>query len=82
MRIVSVILLCSMLGACATAAQRLAMDENRCGSYGFVKGTQQFSNCMMQRDLARAHNAAIAAGSGPTTTHCSTYFGQTNCTSY
>ena len=42
-----------MLAACQTAADRRAADEATCGGYGFRRGTEAFSNCLMNQDLER-----------------------------
>ena len=34
-------------------------DNNKCIGYGFTKGTDQFSNCMMQLDISRKEEAAL-----------------------
>ena len=34
-------------------------DQNKCLGYGFAKGTDQFSNCMMQLDISRNEEKAL-----------------------
>ena len=34
-------------------------DQNKCLGYGFTKGTDQFSNCMMQLDISREEEKAL-----------------------
>ena len=34
-------------------------DQNKCINYGFSKGTDQFSNCMMQLDISRNEEKAL-----------------------
>ena len=34
-------------------------DQNKCIKYGFSKGTDQFSNCMMQLDISRNEEKAL-----------------------
>ncbi len=45
-----------VLGACETTspAQQRAADEARCRSYGFRRGTDAFSKCLLDVDLDRA----------------------------
>lgn len=44
------------LGACETTspAQQRAADETRCRSYGFRRGTDAFSKCLLDVDLDRS----------------------------
>jgi hypothetical protein len=44
------------LGACqsTTPAEQRAADEARCRSYGFKRGTDGFSKCLLDVDLDRA----------------------------
>jgi len=44
------------LAACETTspAQQRAADEARCKSYGFKRGTDGFSKCLLDVDLDRA----------------------------
>jgi hypothetical protein len=50
------ILLGLLLAGCETtsAAQQRAADESRCRSYGFRRGTDGFSKCLLDIDLDRA----------------------------
>ncbi|PPD44614.1 MAG: hypothetical protein CTY15_06620 [Methylocystis sp.] len=45
-----------LLGGCETTspAQQRAADEGRCRSYGFRRGTDAFSKCLLDIDLDRA----------------------------
>lgn len=45
-----------LLGACETTspAQQRAADEARCRSYGFRRGSDGFSKCLLDIDLDRA----------------------------
>jgi hypothetical protein len=45
-----------LLGGCETTspAQQRAADESRCRSYGFRRGTDAFSKCLLDVDLDRA----------------------------
>jgi len=45
-----------LLGACETTspAQQRAADEARCRSYGFRRGTDGFSKCLLDIDLDRS----------------------------
>ena len=36
--------------------QQMKMDKKTCEHYGFKKDTAQFSNCLMQIDIARKEN--------------------------
>lgn len=67
MRIVTLLALIAFplaLASCQTAADRRAADEAACAGYGFKPGTQAFSNCLMNQDLARrADNRAFLYGS-------------------
>ncbi|MBM3552911.1 MAG: hypothetical protein FJX45_14385 [Alphaproteobacteria bacterium] len=42
-----------LVGACASTAEQRAMDEGRCRGYGFRKGTDGFSKCLLDVDLNR-----------------------------
>jgi hypothetical protein len=42
-----------LLGACASTAELRAADEGRCRGYGFRKGTDGFSKCLLDVDLNR-----------------------------
>ena len=37
----------------------IADDQNQCLNYGFTKATTEFSNCMMQLDMARKEEKAL-----------------------
>ena len=37
----------------------IADDQNRCLNYGFTTATTEFSNCMMQLDMARKEEKAL-----------------------
>ncbi len=45
-----------LLGACETTspAQQRAADDARCRSYGFRRGTDGFSKCLLDIDLDRS----------------------------
>jgi hypothetical protein len=43
-----------LTGACASTAEQRAADEDRCQSYGFRRGTDSFSKCLLDVDLDRA----------------------------
>lgn len=45
-----------LLGACETTspARQRAADDARCRSYGFRRGTDGFSKCLLDIDLDRA----------------------------
>lgn len=51
-----VLTLGAMLGACETTSpqQQRAGDEARCRSYGFKRGTDGFSKCLLDIDLDRS----------------------------
>jgi hypothetical protein len=60
------------LGACETTspAQQRAADDARCISYGFKRGTDGFSKCLLDVDLDRAadrreRRQELAAYPGP-----------------
>ncbi|WP_424361835.1 hypothetical protein [Methylocystis parvus] len=60
------------LGACETTspAQQRAADETRCKSYGFRRGTDAFSKCLLDVDLdrsadRRASREALMLSTGP-----------------
>ncbi|MDJ0447181.1 hypothetical protein [Methylocystis sp. JR02] len=59
MRIASlfaVLALGAALGACesTTPAEQRAMDDARCKSYGFKRGTDGYSKCLLDVDLDRS----------------------------
>lgn len=51
--IIAVTGLALLVGACATTAELRALDEGRCRGYGFRKGTDAFSKCLLDVDLNR-----------------------------
>lgn len=56
MRIAGLFATCAMallVGACASTAELRAADEVRCRGYGFRKGTDAFSKCLLDVDLNR-----------------------------
>ncbi len=50
-----------LLCACETTtpAQQRAADEARCRSYGFRRGTDAFSKCLLDVDLDRAADRRV-----------------------
>jgi hypothetical protein len=52
-RIFAIGMLALLLGACASTAELRAADEVRCRGYGFRKGTDAFSKCLLDIDLNR-----------------------------
>lgn len=52
-RIFAIGMLALLLGACASTAELRAADEVRCRGYGFRKGTDGFSKCLLDIDLNR-----------------------------
>lgn len=55
-RLIAAVFLGLAAGACATVTpeeQRRA-DETRCHSYGFRRGTDAFSKCLLEIDLDRS----------------------------
>lgn len=54
MRILMYIAVAGLLAACSTTtpAERLALNQKTCSSYGFRPNTDAYSTCMMQLDLA------------------------------
>ena len=70
MKKILIIFITLLLGGCMTAEERaqiklneektIILDhQNRCLNYGFKTDTTQFSNCMMQLDLARKEEKAL-----------------------
>jgi hypothetical protein len=57
------------VAACASTSpeERRAADEARCRSYGFRRGTDAFSKCLLDIDLDRAaeRRANLGYGWGP-----------------
>jgi hypothetical protein len=45
----------AMLTGCATEEELRRMDEATCTSYGFERGTVDFSNCLQRESLGRRH---------------------------
>ena len=69
-QIVVNILIISLLSGCITPEEKAQLkleqqrkiietDNNKCIGYGFTKGTDQFSNCMMQLDISRNEEKAL-----------------------
>nr|WP_257318352.1 hypothetical protein [Shinella pollutisoli] len=66
-----------LLAGCQTAAERRAIDENKCLDYGFRRGTDAFATCLQRIDLDRRadlrsirYNTALALGDyGPPVRH-------------
>lgn len=59
MRVLGILAALSMataLGACESTspAQQRAADDTRCRSYGFKRGSDAFSKCLLDLDLNRA----------------------------
>jgi len=52
-RMIAVTAMALLVGACATTAELRARDEGRCRNYGFRKGTDAFSKCLLAVDLNR-----------------------------
>lgn len=52
----AVLVLGAALGACETTtpAEQRAADDARCKSYGFKRGTDAFSKCLLDIDLDRS----------------------------
>lgn len=70
MKKILIIVITILLSGCVTPEERAQIklnkekaliegDKNRCFNYGFTSGTTQFSNCMMQLDLARKEEQAL-----------------------
>lgn len=45
-----------LIGACQSTQEIRAADEARCRSYGFRRGTDAFSKCLLDIDLDRSAN--------------------------
>jgi hypothetical protein len=45
----------SMLIGCTTEEELRRMDEAACISYGFERGTVEFSNCLQRESLGRRY---------------------------
>jgi hypothetical protein len=43
-----------LASGCVSVAERRALDEERCRSYGFRPGSEGFANCLLDVDLDRA----------------------------
>lgn len=54
--LIAVMMMGLLAGACASTSPeaRRSADEARCRSYGFRKGTDPFSKCLLDIDLDRA----------------------------
>ena len=52
-RFFAISIMALLIGACASIAEQRAADEVRCRSYGFRKGTDAFSKCLLDVDLNR-----------------------------
>ena len=70
MKKILIIVITILLSGCVTPEERaqiklnkekalIADDQNRCLNYGFTTGTSEFSNCMMQLDMARKEEKAL-----------------------
>lgn len=63
----SALLLPLLLAGCSSAAQRAALDDKTCQSYGAKPGTSDYVTCRTQRDAQRyARATAIATSPEPT----------------
>lgn len=53
MRIIAVLAVAALLAGCSTTtpAEKLALNQSTCASYGFKANTDAYSTCMMQMDL-------------------------------
>ncbi len=47
--------------------QARMQEENRCTSFGFKRGTSEFSNCMLQLDLQKRNAEALRQARPPLT---------------
>lgn len=43
-----------LASGCVSLAERRALDEERCRSYGFRPGSEAFASCLLEVDLDRA----------------------------
>ena len=58
----AVLALAVICAGCTSAAERAAIDDGKCKSYGAVRGTAAYTTCRAQLDAARTQaEAAIAA---------------------
>jgi hypothetical protein len=79
-RVVSACILCTALGGCMTAQERLASDQQTCVGYGFRPGTEAFAQCMMNIDQGRRNRLAAAAAANLASPSMCTVNGNTvNC---
>jgi hypothetical protein len=53
-RTIAVLALALAGSGCVTAQEQRAADETRCGSYGFRRGTDAYSRCLLDLDLDRS----------------------------
>lgn len=53
-RTIAVLALALAGSGCVTAAEQRAADETRCSSYGFRRGTDAYSRCLLDLDLDRS----------------------------
>ncbi len=50
----------ALLGSgCVTIAERRALDEERCRSYGFRPGTDGYANCLLHIELDRSASRRV-----------------------
>jgi hypothetical protein len=47
--------------------QARMLEERRCASFGFKRGTSEFSNCMLQLDIQKRNAAALRESTPPLT---------------
>ncbi len=52
-RFFTISMMALLIGACASTGEQRAADEIRCRGYGFRKGTDAFSKCLLDVDLNR-----------------------------
>lgn len=80
-KVISAVVLSSLLSGCLTAADRMAADDSKCRSYGAVPGSQAYVACRTQLDTTRTAAAAAILAS-PSGMHCTTMAHQTTCNAY
>ena len=56
LRYLPLVLLPLTLGGCISPEEQRAMDQDKCSSYGFRPGTDNFAKCMMSQDRQRAED--------------------------
>lgn len=65
LRFLSLVALTLLATGCASVEEQRAADINRCRTYGFRRGTDSFSRCLLDIDLDRSASRRSFNTMGP-----------------